>query len=196
MSVFTTEHFDALFTKAHTEHGFLPQEVPQELLQQAVDMALLGPTAFNCLPMRIVFVKSAEGKEKLSACLMEGNRQQTAEAAVTAIICFDEEYQEQLPKTMPFVPGAKDYFPPGTDGHKGAMLRNGNLQAGYFIMALRALGLGCGPMSGFSNDAVDAAFLADTKWKSNFLINIGYPVVEKRYPRAPRLSFEEATKLA
>lgn len=197
MSAVPQESLDQIFYKAATEHGFEAKEIPEAVLKQLVEITLLGPTAYNCFPMRIVFVKSAEGKEKLATALMEGNKQQTAEAPVTAIICFDTEYEEQMDVTMPFVPGAKNYFK--GESHDPAMLRNGNLGGGYFILAARALGLGAGAMSGFDNAKVDELFLKDIKdgkWKSNFLVNLGYPVVAKRYPRAPRLSFEDATEYA
>jgi 3-hydroxypropanoate dehydrogenase len=189
------ESIDKIFTNAHTVNGFHAKPVEDALLQKALELAQLAPTAFNCCPMRVVFVKSDEGKEKLKKCLMEGNVAKTMEAPVTAIVCFDTEFVAKLPELCPAF-DAKAVFDSAPPMVEPTMLRNGNLQGGYLILALRAMGLDCGPMSGFDNAAVDAVFLEGTTWKSNFLINIGYGVAEKTWPRAPRLPFETATKFA
>jgi 3-hydroxypropanoate dehydrogenase len=164
-----------------------------DLLERAWEMASNGPTAFNTVPMRVIWVKSDEAKAKLQECLNPGNRQQTKEAAITAIILYDMEYEEQLVKLQPDVEDAKRFFK--NDGHDINMYRNGNLQAGYFIVALRSLGLGIGAMSGFDPQLLEEKFALppDKKWKINFLLNIGYPDVAKRGKKQPRLSFEEGT---
>jgi 3-hydroxypropanoate dehydrogenase len=192
-----SQSFEEMWTAAQTEHGFdSSKPVPEELLQKIVELTLLGPTAYNCSPIRLVVVKSEEGKAKLDATLMDGNKAQTKQAPVTLIVCLDHDYETHLPKLMPFVPGCEAYFAKDTPSHSPAMVRNGNLQGGYLIAAIRALGLGAGPMSGFDQAAVDAAFLEGSSWKSNFLINVGYALTEARYPRAPRFAFEEVAKIA
>ena len=194
-SIVSTESLNQIFYNAHTAHGFQAKPVDEALLHKALELAQLAPTAYNTCPKRVVFVKSAEGKEKLNKCLMEGNIPQTSEAPVTAIVCFDTEYIQKLPELSPFF-DAKAVFDANPAWVQPTMVQNGNLQGGYLILALRAVGLDVGPMSGFDNAAVDAAFLQGTTWKSNFLINIGHANAEKNYPRGPRLAFENATKFA
>lgn len=189
-----------MFYDAHTAHGFEDKPVDEALLRKAIELAHLAPTAFSCSPMRVVFVKSAEAKEKLYPCLMEGNIPQTKEAPVVAIVCFDKKFYEKLPELCPVVPGLAENYAANPESAENTMTRNGLLQGGYFILALRSMGLDVGPMSGFNPAAVDAAFLAndeETKeWKSSFLINIGYANPAKNYPRAPRLAFDVATQFA
>jgi 3-hydroxypropanoate dehydrogenase len=171
--------------------------VTDEKLKQVYDLMKWGPTTMNTQPMRIVFVRSRAAKEKLAPALSSGNFDKTMKAQVTAIISYDSRFYENLPKAFPNNPKAKDSFA-GED--KKAMvdrvaLRNGSLQGAYFIIAARALGLDCGPMSGFDNAKVDAAFFPDGRWKSNFLINLGKADPAKMFPRNPRLSFDEACRV-
>lgn len=185
---------DTIFRDARTHSKWLDKPVSEALLAQAWDLAAFGPTSANCEPARIIFVKSAESKAKLKPALAAGNVDKTMAAPVTAIIGHDMEFYEKLPMLFPHT-DARSWFagnPPLIDS---TAFRNGTLQGGYFIIALRALGLDCGPMSGFDNAAVDAAFFAGTAIKSNFLINIGYGDEAALHPRAPRLGFAEACKI-
>ena len=188
---------DLIFRDAHTPQGFLDTPVTDAHLRQVYDLMKFGPTTLNCQPMRIVFVRSKAAKDKLAPALSPGNLDKTLKAQVTAIISYDSRFYEHLPRIFPNNPKAKDGFE-GED--KKAMvdrvaLRNGSLQGAYFIIAARALGLDCGPMSGFDNAKVDAAFFADGRWKSNFLINLGRADPAKVFPRNPRLTFEEACRV-
>jgi 3-hydroxypropanoate dehydrogenase len=188
---------DLIFREAHTPQGFLDTPVSDEKLREVYELMKWGPTTMNTQPMRIVFVRSQAAKEKLAPALSAGNLDKTMKAQVTAIISYDSRFYDNLPKTFPNNPKAKDSFA-GED--KKAMvdrvaLRNGSLQGAYFIIAARALGLDCGPMSGFDNAKVDAAFFPDGRWKSNFLINLGQADPAKVFSRNPRLSFDEACRV-
>ena len=188
---------DLIFRDAHTPQGFLDTPVTDAHLRQVYDLMKFGPTTLNCQPMRIVFVRSKAAKDKLAPALSPGNLDKTLKAQVTAIISYDSRFYEHLPRIFPNNPKAKDGFE-GED--KKAMvdrvaLRNGSLQGAYFIIAARALGLDCGPMSGFDNAKVDAAFFPDGRWKSNFLINLGQADPAKVFRRNPRLTFEEACRI-
>ena len=187
---------EAMFTKARTQNGWLSKPVDDALLQQAYDLMKWGPTSSNCCPLHIVFVKSPAAKEKLKPCMAAGNLDKTMAAPVTAILANDMEFYEKLPFLSP-QNNAKSWFTGEgkEDAIKTTAMRNGTLQAGYFLLAARAVGLDCGPMSGFDNAKVDNAFFAGTKIKSNFLCNLGYGDVAKLYPRGPRLEFSEACKV-
>lgn len=184
-----------MFMEARTYSAWLPKPVDDALLMRAYDIARMGPTSSNCLPMRITFVKSPEAKEKLKPCLDAGNVEKTMSAPVTAIIAHDMEFYEKLPKLFPHT-DARSWFVGKPEKIRDTAFRNGTLQGGYFILAARALGLDCGPMSGFNNAKVDEAFFAGTPVKSNFLINLGYGDASKLYPRGPRLEFNESCKIA
>jgi 3-hydroxypropanoate dehydrogenase len=188
---------DLIFRDAHTPQGFLDTPVTDEKLRQVYDLMKWGPTTMNTQPMRIVFVRSKAAKDRLAPALSPGNLDKTMKAQVTAIIAYDSRFYENLPKAFPNNPKAKDNFA-GAD--KTAMvdlvaLRNGSLQGAYFIVAARALGLDCGPMSGFDNAKVNAAFFPDGRWKSNFLVNLGKADPAKVFPRNPRLDFDEACRI-
>lgn len=186
-----------LFTDARTHNGFLDRPVADEQLQALWDLAKWGPTAMNCQPIRLVFVKSPAAKEQLRPALAEGNLEKTLAAPATIIVAIDHAFHERLPTLFPAFPGARDMFAGSAAARESTALRNGNLQAGYLLLAARALGLACGPMSGFDNAKVDAEFFAGTTVKSNLLINIGYaaepPAV---YPRGPRPTFAESCRIA
>lgn len=187
---------DTLFLEARTHSFWQEKPVSDDLLHKAYDLAKMGPTSANMCPLRIVFVKSAEAKEKLKPALDAGNVDKTMKAPVTAIFGHDLAYYEKLPKLFPHV-DAKAWFKDlPLEAQKVIALRNGSLQAAYFMLAARAVGLDCGPMSGFNNDKVDEAFFAGTTVKSNFICNLGYGVKEKLHPRSPRLDFDEAAKIA
>lgn len=182
---------DQVFREARTFSAWLPRPVPPELLVQAYELARLAPTSANGSPARFVFVTSPEAKERLKPALMAGNVDKTMAAPVTVIVAWDTAFYEKMPKLFPQA-DMRQYF----DGNQNAVeeyaLRNSSLQGAYFILAARALGLDCGPMSGFDAAKVNAMFFADGKWKANFLINLGYGDRSKLHPRNPRLNFEEA----
>jgi 3-hydroxypropanoate dehydrogenase len=194
--VLNDEGRDLLFRNARTHNYWLPKPVDDALLREAYDLARMGPTSANMCPMRIVFVKSKEAKEKLRPCLEAGNVDKTMAAPATAVIGMDVHFYEKLPRLFPQADARawfKDLPEPILEY---AALRNSSLQGAYFLLAARAVGLDCGPMSGFDNAKVDAAFFAGTAVKSNFLCNLGYGDPSKLYPRNPRLAFEEACTLA
>jgi 3-hydroxypropanoate dehydrogenase len=198
MSILLTDDaLDTVFRKARTHSYWKPDAVPDDLLRQIYDMAKLGPTSANTMPMRIVFVKSPEAKARLKPALMPGNVDKTMAAPVTAIVAYDMRFHEFVPRLFPQQPKFGELFTaPGREEFTLAhAFRNGTLGGAYLIVAARALGLDCGPMSGFDNAKVDAEFFADGRWKSNFLMNLGYGEPEKVHPRHPRLGFEEACKV-
>lgn len=185
---------DQLFLNAHTHYFWQNKPVSDNLLKQAYDLAKMGPSSANCSPLRVIFVKSAEQKEKLRPCLAEGNVEKTMSAPVTAIFGYDMEFHEKLPYLFPHA-DAKSWFAGNVDLITKTAFRNGTLQAAYFILAARSLGLDCGPMSGFDNKKVDEVFFKDTPIQSNFLCNLGYGVKEKIFPRSPRFDFAETCKI-
>lgn len=185
---------DQLFRTARTQNAFLDTPVSEDLLRELYDLVKWGPTAANGSPARFVFVTTAEGKESLPA-LSEGNAAKTLAAPVTAIIGFDEDFHEKLPYLFPHA-DAKSWFDGPRTARTESAFRNSSLQGAYLILAARALGLDAGPMSGFDNAKVDAAFFAGTPIKSNFLVNLGYGDPAGLFPRLPRLSFDEAARIA
>lgn len=186
----TTPLLEQMFTFGRTHSHWQDRPVDPALLRQAWDMAVLGPSSANCQPMRVAFVATPAAKEKLRAALAPGNVDKTMAAPITAIIAQDINFYEKLPKLYPQT-DARAWFAGNEALVVATAFRNSSLQAGYFILALRALGLDCGPMSGFDAAAVDAAFFAGSGWQANFLVNIGYGDATKLHPRNPRLSFEE-----
>ena len=190
------EALDLLFRKARTQNGWRDVPVTDEQLHAIYDLTKWAPTSANCQPMRIVFVRSAEAKEKLKPALTEGNLAKTMAAAVTAIIAHDLDFYEHLPRLFPHAP-AKTWFegPEKVAFADAAAFRNGSLQGAYFMIAARAVGLDCGPMSGFDNAKVDEAFFAGTRVKSNFLCNLGHGEPSKVLERLPRFPFDEVCKI-
>ncbi len=190
---------DQLFFDARTYRGsaqaWLDRDVPDALLVRLYDTAKMGPTSANCSPMRVVFVRTPAAKEKLRETLDAGNVAQTMAAPVTAIIASDHSFYDQLPKLFPFA-DARSWFAGNDALIETTAFRNGSLQGGYFILAARALGLDCGPMSGFDNARLDAAFFAGSNIRSNFLVNLGYGDRASLSPRSPRLDFAEACRIA
>jgi 3-hydroxypropanoate dehydrogenase len=187
---------DRLLRAARTHTHWLPKPVSDDLLRQVYDLARMGPTSANMCPLRIVFVRTPEGKALLKPCLDAGNVDKTMAAPVTAVLGMDVHFYEQMPKLFPHT-DAKSWFDKLPEPVlEYIALRNSSLQGAYFMLAARALGLDCGPMSGFDNAKVDAAFFAGTAVKSNFLCNLGYGDPSKLYPRNPRLTFDEACRLA
>jgi 3-hydroxypropanoate dehydrogenase len=188
----TTEQ---LFDHARTHNGFSPQPVSEATLRQLYELLKWGPTSANCSPARIVFVTSAEAKDRLLVCMSPGNVDKTKAAPVTAVIGMDMAFYDKLPQLFPHA-DAKSWFVGNQPMIDATAFRNSSLQGGYLIMAARALGLDCGPMSGFDAAKVDAAFWAGTQVKTNFICNLGHGDASKLFARSPRLSFDEACRLA
>ena len=187
---------DQLFLSARTYNAWLPKEVTDEQIHRLYELAKFGPTAANSSPMRIVFVKSPDAKQRLKPYLSESNAEKTMQAPVTAIVATDFAFYEHLPKLFPHA-DARSWFVGNQPFIDSAAFRNATLQGAYLLLAARALGLDTGAMSGFDNAGVDAAFFAGTPIKSNFLINIGYGDASRDlFPRSPRLAFEEACTIA
>lgn len=184
-----------LFTDAHTHSVWQDKPVTDAQLEAIYNLLRLGPTSANCGPARFVFVRSAEGKEKLRPTLSSGNLEKTMKAPVTAIVAWDPQFFDALPKLFPHT-DARSWFTSSPELAEETAFRNSSLQAAYLISACRALGLDTGPMSGFDRAKVDAAFFAENGWKSNLLINIGYGDASKVHARLPRLDFSEACQLA
>lgn len=199
---------DVLFRKARTYNGWLPKPVPDQLLRELYEVARWGPTSANSSPARFVFLRSKAAKERLRPALAAGNVEKTMAAPVTVIVAYDLKFYEKLPKLFPANPAMRDSFASNPQLIEQTAMRNSSLQGAYLILAARALGLDCGPMSGFDNAKVDEEFFAAGKCedcgqeffpaghvKSNFLCNIGYGDSAKLYPRSPRLEFNEACNL-
>ena len=183
-----------LFLDARTHMAWTDRPVDDATLRTLYDTLRWGPTAANCSPLRIVFVRSREAKEKLRPALSPGNADKTMAAPVTAILGHDLGFPDTLPKLFPHADARSWYA--GNDPYiQETAFRNGALQGGYFILAARALGLDCGPMSGFDAENVNAAFFAGTSVRANFLCNIGFGDASKLHPRGPRLSFDEACRV-
>lgn len=186
--------FEQLFLRARTYTAWLPKPVSDSTLRQLYDIFKFGPTSSNCSPARIVFVKSQAAKEKLKPALAPGNVDKTMAAPVTAIVAMDMEFYEELPLLFPHT-DARSWFVGNPALIESTAFRNSSLQGAYLMLAARALGLDCGPMSGFDNAVLDAAFFPEGTVKSNFLCNLGYGDASKLHPRGPRLSFETACEL-
>ena len=185
---------DTLFYTARTHNGWLDREVSDAQLEHLYDLMKWAPTSANSSPARLVFVRSPEAKAKLAPALSAGNLAKTMAAPVTVIIGMDLAFHDKLPQLSPAV-DARSWFAGNEAAIQATAFRNSSLQGGYLILAARALGLDCGPMSGFDNAQVDAAFFAGTPVKANFLCNLGYGDPAKLRPRAPRLAFAEACRL-
>ena len=188
------EHaLDTLFRSARTANGFTPEPVTDAQLHAIIDLMKMGPTTSNSLPARFVFLRSRAAKERLRPALSAGNLDKTMAAPVTAIIAYDCEFHEHLPRLFPHNQAAKSWFDGEAKraGRETAAFRNGSLQGGYFILAARAVGLDCGPMSGFDNALVDAEFFPGGRVRSNFLCNLGVADHSKTFPRNPRFAFDE-----
>lgn len=194
MSELPAASLDQIFREAHTQNAWETEPLDPALLQAVYDLAKWGPTSANASPARFVFVTSAEAKAKLAPHLSSNNREKTLQAPACVIVGYDLAFAEKLPMLFPHAPGVKDWFSAPAVAQETAF-RNSSLQGAYFIVAARALGLDCGPMSGFNPAGVDEAFFAGTTIKTNFLINIGHGKPEGVFPRNPRLTFEEACQI-
>lgn len=187
---------DQLFRAARTHNAWLDQPVTDEQLHALYELLKFGPTTTNSCPARFVFVKSAQAKAKLGPALDAGNYAKTMAAPVIVIVGHDLAFYEKLPQLFPHNLAAKGWFDGKSQAELAAIcLRNGSLQGAYLILAARSLGLDCGPMSGFDNAKVDAAFFAGTTVKSNFLINLAYGDPSQLFPRSPRLAFDDACRI-
>jgi 3-hydroxypropanoate dehydrogenase len=185
---------DPLFHNGRTHGRWTQQEVPDSQLQALYDLLKLGPTSANCSPARLLFLRTQEAKEKLKPALSPGNIDKVMSAPVATIVAYDPKFYDQLPRLFPFA-DARPWFANDMSLAQETAFRNSSLQAGYLILAARAMGLDCGPMSGFDNAMVDALFLSAYGWKSNLLVMLGHGDAEALPPRAPRLSFDEACVL-
>ena len=189
------EDLDLIFRSARTHNVWLPTPVSESMLLEIWEVMKFGPTSANCSPLRIVFVQSAEAKERLVACMNENNQAKTRAAPVTAILAMDLEFYEKLPRLFPHNQTARSWFAGKPTLIWETALRNSSLQGAYFIIAARALGIDTGPMSGFNNAGVDKEFFAGTTLKSNFLCNLGKGDWSKVFDRNPRLEFDEVCKV-
>jgi 3-hydroxypropanoate dehydrogenase len=188
------EALDRIFRSARTQNKWLDKPVSNALLMAVYDLMRMGPTSANCSPARIVFATTAEAKQKLAAHCSPANAPKVLAAPATAIIGYDLDFAQRLPVLFPHNQDAKNWFTnPAIE--QTTAFRNGSLQGAYFIIAARALGLDCGPMSGFNNEAVDKDFFAGTRIKSNFICSVGHGDKSGLFARSPRLSFDEACKI-
>jgi 3-hydroxypropanoate dehydrogenase len=193
-----SKSIDKILREARTHNGFQDKPVTDAQMRDLYELLKWGPTSSNSQPARFVFVRTKKGKEKLRPALSSGNTAKTMEAPVTAIVAYDTQFYEHLPRTFPHNPTASSWFTgPGNEQVAfHTAFRNGTLQGAWLIIAARAMGLDVGAMSGFNNAKVDEAFFPDGRYKSNFLCNIGYGDHSKLFTRSPRLSFEEACSFA
>ncbi len=185
---------NALFREARSYNRWMSDAVPESKIHELYDLLKFGPTSANCSPARFVFVSSTLAKARLLKCVTESNVVKVETAPVTVIIGMDEKFYEKIPALFPHNPAAANWFKDPSVGTP-TMMRNATLQGGYLIMAARAIGLDCGPMSGFDNAKVDTEFFAGTPVKSNFICALGTGSQEMLFPRSPRLTFEEACKI-
>jgi len=199
----SNEGLDLLFRQARTHNVWLDQPISDDTLRELYDLMKFGPTSANSSPARFLFLRTSEAKQRLLPALSPSNVDKTLKAPVTAILAHDLQFFEEIPKLMPHNPSMRDMFAKSPQMAETGAFRNASLQGGYFILAARALGLDCGPMSGFDNAKVDAEFFSASSGnptsfhqvKSNFLCNLGYGDASKLFPRNPRLAFEEACRL-
>lgn len=190
----TQENLATLFSDARTHNEWHDKPVTDAQLQQIYDLMKWGATSANCSPARIIFVKSEAEKTKLLSCMGPGNQDKTRTSPVTAIIGMDMAFYEKLPQLFPHA-DARSWFVGNQALIEATAFRNSSLQGAYLMLAARALGMDCGPMSGFDAEKINAAFFAGTEVKANFVCNLGYGVAEKLFPRSPRLAFDEACKI-
>ncbi|NDZ17343.1 malonic semialdehyde reductase [Variovorax sp. WS11] len=184
---------EQLFTEARTQNGYRDVPIADDTLRQLYDIVKWGPTSANCSPARFLFVRTPEARQRLIACVSPGNAEKVRQAPVTAIIGMDMTFYDHLPRLFPHT-DARQWFANNPSKVAETAFRNSSLQGGYFILAARALGLDCGPMSGFDVAKVDEAMWAGTPVRTNFLCTLGAGDPEKLFPRSPRLAFEEACR--
>ena len=185
---------DQLFCNARSHNGWLLKEVPDGLLHELHDVMKWGPTSANCWPLRVVFVKSADARQRLLSCVIEGNLDKVKAAPVTAIIGMDMAFYDMLPRLFPHT-DARAWFVGNQELVNTTAMRNSSLQGAYFMLAARALGLDCGPMSGFDNNKMDVEFFPGSMVRSNFICSLGYGDAAKLHPRSPRPEFGEVHRI-
>ena len=186
---------DLLFNDARTQNEFADEPLDDAALKAVYDLAKMAPTSANCQPARYVFVRSAAAKERLRPHLVQGNVAKTMKAPVCVIVAYDTKFYELQAENFPHNPGSRDWFAGEEAQGYPAAIRNGTLSGGYFILAARALGLDCGPLSGFDQAGVDKEFFPDGRYKSNFLINLGRGTGAGVFPRSPRLAFDRVCEV-
>ena len=190
---------DLLFLQARSQFAWLDQPVSDEILRQVYELIKFAPTSANTNPFRVVFVRTPEGKQRLRPALAAANVDKTMAAPVTAILAYDAHFYDQMGKLFPARPEMRERFASSAEMAERLALQGGTLQAAYFFLAARALGLDCGPMGGFDRAKVDAEFFGPGSgmehWCSHILCNLGYGDASKLYPRLPRLDFEDAARL-
>ena len=184
-----------LFCSARTHKAWLDKPVTRQQIDALYELLKWGPTANNSVPGRFVFLHSADARQRLQPHLSAGNVVKTMSATLTVFIATDSRFYDHMPRLAPHAGDARERFAANPENAWRTAHRNGTLQGAYLILAARALGLDCGPMSGFDAEGVDAEFFADGRWRSNFLCNIGYGDAEALHPRAVRLDFDEACQL-
>jgi len=190
----SNDALDQLFRQARTHTAWLPKRIPTETLRKVHELARMGPTSANSSPARFVFLESEAAKVRLLPALSPGNVEKTKAAPVTVIVAWDTAFYEKLPQLFPHA-DMRSYFVGNKVLIDETAFRNSSLQGAYFILAARAVGLDCGPMSGFDAAKVNTEFFPDGKWKANFLCNLGYGDPTKLFPRNPRLEFDEACRV-
>lgn len=193
--ILSDRDLDTVFRQARTYYSWADTPVTRVQMQAIYDLTRMGPTSANCQPARFVWCESRDAKERLAACVSDGNRPKVLAAPVTVIIGMDTTFYEKLPQVFPHDQTARSWFEGKPDVIRDTAFRNSSLQGAYFIMAARSIGLDCGPMSGFDKAKVDAAFFSGTPIETNFICSVGHGTEEKLFPRLPRLSFEEACEI-
>ena len=193
--ILSDRDLDLIFREARSHNAWTDKPVSDTMIRAIYDLVKMGPTSANCSPARFVFLKSDAAKERLKPHVSEGNVKKVMTAPVCAIIGYDTEFYEKIPQLFPHNPGAKDWFTGNAELAEATAFRNGTLQGAYLIIAARALGIDCGPMSGFDNDGVDKEFFPGGKIKSNFICSLGQGDPSAVHPRSPRLTFDEACEL-
>lgn len=193
-NVLTEAGFDLLFRAARTANAWTDQPVPDDLLRQVHDTMRFGPTSANACPLRIIFVRSPEAKARLKPFLMDDNIEKTMQAPATAIMAHDLQFYDHLPKLFPHA-DARSWFAGNEKVIADTAFRNSSLQAAYFMIVARGFGLGCGPMSGFDEDGVNAEFFADGRFRVNFLCNLGFADHSNDFPRSPRFDFDDVCEI-
>jgi 3-hydroxypropanoate dehydrogenase len=194
-NVINDSGLDVLFRDGRSMNAWQDKALSDVTLQALYDLTRMGPTSANTSPARFVFIRTPEGRERLRPHLSEGNTLKTMTAPVTVIVAYDLDFAANLPQLFPHDPTARTWFEGDDDKVFETAMRNGTLQGGYLIMAARALGLDCGPMSGFDNAGVDREFFPNGRIKSNFLCNLGYGDRSEMPPRNPRLAFDQAAQI-
>ncbi|MDI5983940.1 malonic semialdehyde reductase [Halomonas sp. M4R5S39] len=195
MTIIDNKAVETLFTAARTHNVWKEQDVSEEKLRELYHLLHFGPTSMNCQPLRVLFLKSQEAKERLKPALLPGNQDKTMKAPVVALLGYDTAFPEHLPRMFSHNKDAKSLFEGKTDFINTTAFRNSSIQGGYFILAARAVGLNAGPMSGFNNAAVDEEFFPDGQVKSNFLCNLGYGDASALFPRQERFEFDEVCRV-